>query len=339
MVKMATNKWLELTSEKRAGFNNTAGIKRGLPVEAIEKDWWVTMVLKALFCTSFAENMVFKGGTSLSKGWNLIERFSEDIDLAIDRAMLGFGGELTKKRIKYLRRESGKYIRENVFTELAEQLNSLGIERQFYTLTIQDPEMISNDPQTIILKYQSDYQRSPYITDAVKIEIGSRSLMEPHEPIKMRTIIAEEFPDTEFADTETSIPTVIPQRTFLEKAFLLHEEFQKPEESIRFERMSRHLYDLERLMDTDFAEKALKDLSLYKSIVNHRSKLTAISGIDYSTHSPERINFVPPTSTMEKWHNDYSSMQASMIYGESLPFGKLIERIKELNERFKKIRK
>ena len=334
---MAINKWLELPSAKRAEFNNTAGINRGLPVEAIEKDWWITMTLKALFGASFAENMVFKGGTSLSKGWNLIERFSEDIDLAIDRAILGFEGELTKKRIKYLRRESGKYIRETVLSELIEQLNILGIDRQFYTLTIKDSEIPTNDPQTIILQYQSDYQRSPYIPDTVKIEIGSRSLMEPHKPIKIRSIIAEEFPNTEFADPFTPIPTVIPQRTFLEKAFLLHEEFQKPEENIRIERMSRHLYDLERLMDTDFARKALKDVALYKTIVDHRSKLTAISGIDYSTHSPDRINFVPPQSVMEKWRDDYSAMQASMIYGESLPFGKLLERIALLNKRFREI--
>ena len=334
---MATNKWLELTPEQRAGFNNTAGINRGLPVEAIEKDWWITMTLKALFNASFAENMVFKGGTSLSKGWNLIERFSEDIDLAIDRALFGFGGELTKKRIKYLRKESGKYIRETVMSELIEQLNVLGIDRQFYTLTLQDPELTTNDPQTIILKYRSDYQRSPYIADSVKIEIGSRSMMEPHEPIKMRSIIAEEFADTEFADTPAPIPTVIPQRTFLEKAFLLHEEFQKPEENIRVERMSRHLYDLERLMDTDFAKKALENVLLYETIIDHRSKLTAISGIDYSTHAPDRINFVPPASVMEKWRDDYTAMQASMIYGESLPFGKLIERIKLLNKRFRSL--
>ena len=176
---MVTNKWLELTSEKRAGFNNTAGINRGLPVEAIEKDWWIMMTFSASFCNS----LIFKGGTSLSKGWNLIERFSEDIDLAIDRTLFGFDGELSKKQIKNLRKESGKYIRENVLKELIEQLNFLGIDGQFYTLTLQDPEITTNDPQTIILKYSSDYQKSPYITDMVKIEIGSRSMMEPHEPI------------------------------------------------------------------------------------------------------------------------------------------------------------
>ena len=339
MVKITTNKWLELPPEKRSGFNNTAGINRGLPVEAIEKDWWITMALKALFGASFAENMVFKGGTSLSKGWNIIERFSEDIDLAIDRTLFGFGGELTKKQIKYLRKESAKYIRETVLTELIEQLNALGIDRQFYTLTIQDSEISTNDPQIIILKYQSDYRRSPYITDTINIEIGSRSMMEPTEPIMMRSIIAEEFPDTEFADIATPISTVIPQRTFLEKAFLLHEEFQKPSENIRVERMSRHLYDLERLMDTDFADRALNDTSLYQSIVEHRRKLTAISGIDYSTLLPDTINFVPPASVIDNWQDDYFAMQASMIYGDSLPFGKLIERIKKLNERFRKIGK
>jgi len=212
---MTINKWLELTAKERAGFNNTVGINRGLPVEAIEKDWWIMMTLKALFSASFAEHVVFKGGTSLSKGWNLIERFSEDIDLAIDRTLFGFGGELSKRDIKNLRKKSEKYIRETVLNELIEQLNVLGINEQFYTLTLQDPEITINDPQVIILKYSSDYRKSPYIADMVKIEIGSRSLIEPHEPIRMRSIIAEEFPETEFADKEIFIPTVIPQRTLV----------------------------------------------------------------------------------------------------------------------------
>ena len=78
--------------------------------------------------------------------------------------------------------------------------------------------------------------------------------------------------------------------------------------------------------------------SLYQSIIDHRSKLTAISGIDYATHLPGRINFSPPASVMEHWRNDYVSMQSGMIYGASLPFEKLIERIKELNERFRTIK-
>ena len=150
----------------------------------------------------------------------------------------------------------------------------------------------------------------------------------------MRSLIAETFPDTDFADSYCTIPTVIPQRTFLEKAFLLHEEFQKPLDKIRADRMSRHIYDLEKLMDTSFAFDALGNKDLYDMIVEHRRTLTSMKEVDYTTHAPETINFVPPAAVMAAWKKDYEIMQGYMIYGKSLSFDKLIERIKELNERF-----
>ena len=155
--------------------------------------------------------------------------------------------------------------------------------------------------------------------------------------ILMRSMIAEIYPKAAFADYFIEIPTVVPQRTFLEKAFLLHEEFQKPTENIRIDRMSRHLYDLEKLMNTDFAEKALADTDLYLAIVNHRKRLTAIKGVDYSTHSPDKISFIPPDAIVEKWKNDYEKMLGNMTYGETLPFDKLLEKIKLLNEKFREI--
>ena len=331
------NKWIKVPEKERIDIINKIAITTGLPNEAIEKDWWVTMTLSALFSCECAGHIVFKGGTSLSKAWNLIERFSEDIDISIDRAFFGFDGELTKKQIKNLRRASCSYIKDKLKNELNNKLQETGISNYF--LLIEETEDSSKDPQTIEVHYQSLFASGSYISDKVMIEIGARSLMEPSENVRLRSIIADNYPQSDFADAYFSVPVVIPQRTFLEKAFLLHEEFQKPEENIRVDRMSRHLYDLERLMDTDFAQKALKDVSLYKSIIDHRSKLTAISGVDYATHAPDRINFVPPASVMEKWRDDYIAMQASMIYGESLPFVKLIERIKELNEQFRRIGK
>jgi hypothetical protein len=169
------------------------------------------------------------------------------------------------------------------------------------------------------------------------IEIGARSLIEPSQKVQMRSIIANAFPEATFADDFITIPTVIPERTFLEKAFLLHEEFQKPQERIRVDRMTRHIYDLEKLMDTDFAINALKNKELYNAIVEHRRTLTKMKEVDYTTHTPDKINFVPPESVIELWRDDYESMQGQMIYGKSLTFDKLIERIKELNERFRKI--
>jgi hypothetical protein len=169
------------------------------------------------------------------------------------------------------------------------------------------------------------------------IEIGARSLTEPSENVQIRSIIAENYPDASFADEYFSVPTVIPQRTFLEKAFLLHEEFQKPSEKVRIDRMTRHIYDLERMMDTDFAKDALNNRQLYNAIVKHRSTLTKMKEVDYTTHTPDKISFVPPDFVIDYWRKDYEKMQ-SMIYGKSLAFDELIDRIRELNERFRNIK-
>jgi predicted nucleotidyltransferase component of viral defense system len=328
--------WLNLSAEDRLTVLNNAYKKLGLQPKSVEKDWWVTMTLRALFRCECANHIVFKGGTSLSKAWNLIERFSEDIDIAIDRKFFGFDGELKKKQINDLRRASCTYISGALKNELDNQLKEAGLNS--YTVSVEETQDSTKDPQIIEIQYDSLINTGNYIREKVLIEIGARSLIEPSENVKIRSIIANAFPDATFADDYISIPTVIPQRTFLEKAFLLHEEFQKPEERIRVNRMTRHIYDLERMMDTDFANDALNNSELYKAIVKHRSTLTKMKEVDYSTHTPDKISFVPPDFVIDAWRNDYESMQGYMIYGESLSFDKLIERIKELNNRFREIR-
>jgi hypothetical protein len=128
------------------------------------------------------------------------------------------------------------------------------------------------------------------------------------------------------------VPVVNPERTFLEKIFLLHEEFQKPQEKIRVNRLSRHLYDIEKLSQTEFAQIALRDNELYRTIVAHRKKFTAISGIDYQNHNPVNINFLPPADVINKWETDYNGMLESMIYGDKLNFREIIERLSELQK-------
>lgn len=118
---------------------------------------------------------------------------------------------------------------------------------------------------------------------------------------------------------------------------MLHEEFAKEVKDIRIERMSRHIYDLEKLMDTQIAREALNDTELYKSVIEHRRKFIGLKGFDYSTLHPQSISFVPPTDILSYWEEDYKNMQLTMIYGESLSFDKLIQRIEELNERFRQI--
>lgn len=187
------------------------------------------------------------------------------------------------------------------------------------------------------MNYKSLTDDSPYLKPRVLIEVGARSLMEPTVKREIQSMLGLHFSDKDFADKPISIPTVLPKRTFLEKAFLLHEEFQKPIEQIRVERLSRHLYDLDKLMDTQHGEDGLKDTELYKTVVAHRKKFNLIRGIDYANHQPDKIDFVPPKDIIKKWEADYIAMQESIIYGESKSFEELIASMEKLKERFRKI--
>ena len=155
---------------------------------------------------------------------------------------------------------------------------------------------------------------------------------EPVEVKDISSIISRHFPSQD-SDNQVRIPTVVPTRTFLEKVFLLHEEFQR--ERPRSHRMSRHLYDIERLMDSPYGQAALNDMALYDAIVNHRSIYNTIKGVDYATHHPSTINFIPTKEAIADWEQDYETMRRSFIYGNSPSFTQLIERMKELTTRFR----
>lgn len=114
--------WLALGEKRQKEILNQVSTKTGLPAYAIEKDWWVTYCLKAVFNTSVATSLVFKGGTSLSKAWNVIERFSEDIDLGLDRNLLGFSGELSNTQIKKLRKASCEFVSYDFKVQVANSL-------------------------------------------------------------------------------------------------------------------------------------------------------------------------------------------------------------------------
>ncbi len=332
------NKWLALPTEQQKRYIETVGVTSLLSVEIIEKDWWVTMVLKAIFSTPFANHLSFKGGTSLSKCWNLIERFSEDVDIAIDREFLGFSGELSKTQISdKLRRASCSFVRETMKMELEKQLLDLGIDKSLFNVVVNITPVTTTDPEIIEVYYQSLFASKGYIRDKVIVEVSGRSMTEPVEDVEINSMISTAFPNASFIDKPFLVKVVSPKRTFLEKACLLHEEFAKESTDVRSNRMSRHIYDLEKLMDTEIAKEAMNDVELYKSVIEHRKKFIGLKDFDYSTLMPQVISFVPPKEILSKWKEDYISMQSSMIYGDSLTFEKLIERITDLNEQFRKI--
>jgi predicted nucleotidyltransferase component of viral defense system len=328
---MNTN-WLTLSKERRIEILNQATELTGLPAVAIEKDWWVTLALNASFSLPYSENIVFKGGTSLSKGWDLIERFSEDIDLAIERKFFGFEGDISKTQIKKLRKESCEFISTKFLEDLTKVLTEYKAIDE--CKLIAQPVIDSDkDPQTIEIHYNSVIDTSEYLPQRILIEVSSRSLMEPTENRGINSIISANFPKQNFATKPFAISTVLPQRTFLEKVFLIHEEFSQKPEKIRIDRLSRHLYDLEKLMDTEHGIEALKNTELYNNIIAHRERFNTIRGIDYSNHLPSKIKIIPPDAVIKDYEKDYEAMTNFMIYGNSLTFKKMIERISELQKR------
>ena len=328
------NKLTDLQAVEQIRYIDGLTLEYNLSTVAIEKDWWITAVLRALFALPYAEHLSFKGGTSLSKCYNLIERFSEDIDIAINREYLGFSGALSKTQISdRLRRAACSFVREKLQFDVAKTLENQEINTDLFSVNVNITPISTTDPEIIEVNYKSLFPESDYIKPVVKLEVSGRSMNEPLLKVALQSFIDEAYSDKHFAEKPFEVNAVVPERTFLEKICLLHEEFAKSQESMRSERMSRHLYDLERMFDAGIAEKALEDMKLFESIVEHRKVFIGLKDFDYNTLSPETICIIPPKNVIVQWQKDYETMRETMIYGTSLPFDKLMDRIKLLNEK------
>lgn len=328
--------WLQLTDEQRRTVIGEAEQNSGIPANVIEKDWWVTLTLKALFQSQYSQHMVFKGGTSLSKGWDLIARFSEDIDIALDPAAFGmaYTENPTRGFVNQLKRAGCDFTTNQLRTELENQFRALGVPDGILTIEAEPvpAQRPDTDPQTLYVNYNSLYPRNEYVEPRVKIEVSVRSLSVPSRQAEMQTILNKYHPLMVYGETPFSVETVEPRKTFLEKIFLLHEEFSKPDVArIRTERMSRHLYDLGKIMQTDVLAQALSDHALYEELIQHREWYSKITGVDYATHSHNTVSFIPPDAVIEQYRSDYQTMLEEMIYEEeALAFDALIAQLKIL---------
>lgn len=334
--------FLKLSEEQRRGIIGVIDYTQGIPEKAVEKDWWVTLTLKALFTCEYAPYIVFKGGTSLSKCWKLIERFSEDIDIALNSEAFDVKYEESpsKSYVNNLKKKACAFTSNELKSSLEKQLLAFGVPAELFTIEADaiDDKMPDKDPQTLFLKYKSLFEPNNYLADQVKIEISARSQNEPAKKVKILSFVGES-PNVQadaYKEEPLELTAVEPQRTFLEKAFLLHEEFKKTDKAkIKAERMSRHLYDLERMMNHETGKKALADKELYDSIVKHREKYSRLGWVDYATLDRDTISFVPPDEFLTLYESDYKSMREQMIYGEAPEFKELIKRLRKLNNRFR----
>lgn len=336
---MPTNNYFTLSDGQKRQVLQAAESRIQIPAQAIEKDIWVSTILQIVFTLPFASKLLFKGGTSISKVGGLINRFSEDMDLAVDRSLFGFEGDLTKRQLKQLRKASSLFVSNEFTSELKEAANKYGIGHLCTIEAQQDGEGDSTypEPRKIWIRYSSVFNNPiSYINPVVMLEIGSRSLQEPFEVCKIKSLVEENFPTIHTTLTDTEIITAKAEKTFLEKAFLLHELFSVEGKAKIADRKSRHLYDLYMMMNKGIATSAIADDELWENIRHHREIFTSIKGMNYTPDVRSRITLVPNNDDFSVWEADYAQMRASMIYGSNKPsFNDIIEKMRALQELFR----
>jgi len=316
--------FIELPEERRRLVCTQTGAQLDLFEIAVEKDFWVCWTLRKLFeLPEWGEHLSFKGGTSLSKCWNLIERFSEDIDIVIDRAALGFEGDhapetapskkQTTKRLKALKEACQQTIRDSIQPALIEAISSELPGDPEWALE-SDPD--DPDRQTLLLVYPTAFpEQAAYLRRAVNIEMGARSDTDPAESIDIRPYISDAFPDL-LSEPGARVRSVMPRRTFWEKAMLLHEETFRPQAKRRGKAMARHYYDLYRLILAGIGDESAQDLDLFERVAAHRQVFFRHTWVDYSTLNPGQLRLLPAEADRPAWQADYEVMREEMFYGD-----------------------
>lgn len=323
-------KFLQIPDTEKRRIYQDISNKMGLPPQAIEKDVWVTLMLRMIFSSIHADRFIFKGGTSLSKAFNLIDRFSEDIDLGIDRKYLGFDGDLTPGQVRKLRRACHKYVSVELKEILGNRLTEFGVNPKTYDLIVENEQVSDQDPETIQVNFKSLFDEVSYLANNIKIEISARSLIEPNQTVLIQSWIDKQYEGASFVADSFEVIATDPRKTFLEKLILLHEEFQKPTEKIRFVRMSRHFYDINQILNSEFGQEALRDNELFESIIAHRKAIIPAKNTNYDLITLNTLKVIPPGEYLKNYEADYKEMQNSMIHGVSEDFKRIIERINTL---------
>lgn len=292
-------------SERELYFTQAAA-KLNLAPSIIEKDFWVCWILKRLFnLESVSDNLLFKGGTSLSKVYELIRRFSEDIDLSIHRTSLGFGGDedpakpglsnkMRDRQIKALGEAAKQKISNEVQPELMKSIRSQ-LGNDGWTL---EPDSTDPDGQSLAFAYPRTGltpETGAYIKPAVKIEFGARSDNWPVEPKPVRSYVADALPDT-LDDAEVIVKAMSAQRTFWEKATILHQMAHLPDRKELPDRYSRHYCDLAAMIDAKVIDPESRDEdTLLAAVVGHKQAFYRAAWASYPTAIRGTLKLLPPS--------------------------------------------
>ncbi len=317
--------------DRRAGFIQTAAARQMTPV-IVEKDFWVCWTLKELFrLPTIGEHLIFKGGTSLSKVFKIIERFSEDIDVSIDRGFLGFGGtnepeagasnKEKQRRIEALRTACQQKIAKELLPALEAAIKAKVRQDEKWSLRsdADDP-----DQQTLLFDYPTSFapDATGYVRRMVKIEMGARADHWPSETKTITPYVAEQFPQG-FKAASCAVKVLSAERTFWEKATILHAEFHRPAEKAMPERFSRHYCDFHEMIRKGVAKSAVAKLDLLARVADHKSLFFRTSWARYGEATKGSLRIAPPEHRVKALRDDYVKMQ-QMFFGEPPAFDDIV---------------
>jgi hypothetical protein len=329
-----------LPQDERELFFRTAADVQNMSFEIIEKDFWVVWILERLFSLKNVKSfLTFKGGTSLSKVYGLIDRFSEDIDLSIERGFFGFeipnnpeSAPSKKKQnriIENLSQACTNYVQNDMLKELKHAIGAkLGTHKGWQLFS----DSNDSDSKTLLFEYQSKKSNADYIRPIVKIEIGARS---EHWPVSTHIIqsYTKDALQGKIYEPEIKIRVLNVERTFWEKATILHQYVHLPASKRIPPRISRHFYDFYRLLNSPVKKKALEELGLLERVANHKSIYFASGWASYGTARKGTLKLVPPTHIQKELQRDYELME-TMIFREIPPWQLILKEIKQFEEEF-----
>lgn len=307
--------------------------KMNLPEAIIEKDLWVCIVLDYLFHTSRWKNaFAFKGGTSLSKVYNIIERFSEDIDLILDWRVLGYETyEPWEKRSNTKQQQFLDDANSRLFSFLSDDF--LPVFRQELS-EIAGREInayiTDNDAGTVRFQYPNAFSDASILGE-IRLEIGALAAWTPTQIATVTPYAAEYYPGV-FTKTGTEVLTTTAVRTFWEKATILHQEALRPAGSKVPDRYSRHIYDLYCMSISQIKDEALRDTALLKEVARFKARFYPRNWARYDlAENPKTLKLTPAENSLPAFKEDYKKMRA-MIFGTYPSFESMLEQIARLEK-------
>ncbi|BAK72758.1 nucleotidyl transferase AbiEii/AbiGii toxin family protein [Arcobacter sp. L] len=313
----------ELFSETATLMNTTNSI--------VEKDFWVVWTLDKIFSDDRLNKiLMFKGGTSLSKVFNLIGRFSEDIDLILDWRLVSNENPLNQQESKNKQVKFNEQINENAKEYIENELLPIISQNLSPLCTCS----MAEDGFSINVRYPNAFDDN-YLRPEILLEIGPLASWLPSDSFEISSFAAQKFPEV-FEQPICIVNTIVSKRTFWEKATILHHEANRPEESSMPTRYSRHYYDLAMMALNEVKNEALADIDLLKNVVDFKQKFYPRTWAKYEEAVPGTLKLLPPEFRLDSLEKDYKAMQ-NMIFDKYISFDEIIDVLENLEKEINKV--